>query len=234
MKDTFYFSHDYNARTDEKVIELLSKHGMTGYGVFWGIVESLYNNTNVLRLNYDRIAYELHTDSKIVESVINDFGLFSIKDGFFGSVSIEHRLDERNDKSVKARQSVKKRWDKYERNTNVSKNNTNVSKNDTIKERKGNKGKENKKGFIFFWNLYDKNIDQEKCESLWNGLTESERENCLAKMPAYIQYTPNKLFRKNPENYLRNKAWENETINPAVQDSNTGILKITPMSNDTR
>jgi len=25
MKETFYFSHDYHARTDEKIIELLSK-----------------------------------------------------------------------------------------------------------------------------------------------------------------------------------------------------------------
>lgn len=135
-KETFYFSHDYNARSDEKVIELLSRHGMEGYGIFWGIVESLYNNTNVLRTNYDRIAYDLHTESKIVESVVNDFGLFSIKDGFFGSVSIERRLNERNDKSAKARKSVSKRWEKYERNTNVSENDTNVPKTDTIKERK--------------------------------------------------------------------------------------------------
>ena len=38
-KDTFYFSHDYNARNDEKIKRLIRKHGMQGYGVFWSIVE---------------------------------------------------------------------------------------------------------------------------------------------------------------------------------------------------
>ena len=45
-KDTFYFSHDYNARNDEKIKMLIRKHGMIGYGVFWAIVEDLYNIKN--------------------------------------------------------------------------------------------------------------------------------------------------------------------------------------------
>jgi hypothetical protein len=143
MKDTFYFSHDFNARSDEKIVELLAKHGMEGYGVYWGIIESLYNNTNVLQTKYDRIAYDLRTNPDIVKSIINDFGLFKIKGGFFGSASIERRLNDRNEKSEKARESVSKRWEKYDRNTNVSKNDTNVSKNDTIKERKGKEIKKN-------------------------------------------------------------------------------------------
>jgi len=43
-KDTYYFSHDYNCRNDEKIKRLLRKHGMCGYGIFWSIVEDLYNN----------------------------------------------------------------------------------------------------------------------------------------------------------------------------------------------
>ena len=44
-KDTYYFSHDYNCRNDEKIKRLLRKHGMSGYGIFWSIVEDLYNNS---------------------------------------------------------------------------------------------------------------------------------------------------------------------------------------------
>ena len=44
MKDTFYFPHDYNSRTDEKIKLLIRKHGIEGYGIFWAIVEDLYNN----------------------------------------------------------------------------------------------------------------------------------------------------------------------------------------------
>lgn len=40
-KDTFWFKHDYNARNDEKILELRSVFGAEGYGVFWMLVESM-------------------------------------------------------------------------------------------------------------------------------------------------------------------------------------------------
>ena len=45
-KDTFYFSHDYNARNDEKILELRVVFGAEGYGVFWMIVENMAENEN--------------------------------------------------------------------------------------------------------------------------------------------------------------------------------------------
>jgi len=41
MKDAFYFQHDYNARNDEKVLELRSNYGVEGYGLFWMLLESM-------------------------------------------------------------------------------------------------------------------------------------------------------------------------------------------------
>jgi hypothetical protein len=109
-KDTYYFSHDYNARNDEKIKELIFKHGMAGYGIYWSIIEELYQNTNVLHLNYERITYELRCEYETVKSVINDFGLFVLTDNNFSSLSVQKRLDERSNKSEKARLSVNKRW----------------------------------------------------------------------------------------------------------------------------
>jgi len=140
MKDTFYFPHDYNSRTDEKIKLLIRKHGIEGYGIFWAIVEDLYNNTNVLRLDYDGIAYDLRTNYDTIKSVINDFDLFIITGDFFGSKSIERRLNERNEKSEKARKSISNRWKKYERNTNVIRSEYECN---TIKERKGKEIKGN-------------------------------------------------------------------------------------------
>ena len=129
MKDTFYFSHDYNVRSDDKIKRLIRKHGMEGYGVYWAIIEDLYNNTNVLRLDYDGISYDLRVYDTVVESIINDFDLFEISGDTFGSISIQKRLEIRNEKSKKARESVAKRWAKdtnvsqpaYERNTKKEK-----------------------------------------------------------------------------------------------------------------
>jgi len=111
-KDTFYFTHDYNTRNDEKIKALLFKHGLLGYGVFWAIIEDLYNNANALQLDCERIAFELRSDKIIVESVIKDFGLFTFEGSIFGSHSVQKRLEDRLSKSTKARQSAFKRWNK--------------------------------------------------------------------------------------------------------------------------
>ena len=133
-KNTFYFSHDYNTRNDEKIKELIFNYGMSGYGIYWSIIEELYQNTNVLHLNYERIAFELRSDVSSIKSIINDFNLFVISGENFSSLSVQKRLDERTNKSEKARLSVNKRWS----DTNVLQ--TKYDSN-TIKERKG---KENK------------------------------------------------------------------------------------------
>jgi len=140
-KDTFYFSHDYNARNDEKIKMLIRKHGMIGYGVFWAIVEDLYNNANALRTDYDGIAYDLRLHSDIIKSVVNDFDLFEINGDYFGSSSVQERLDQRNEKSLSARKSASYRWNKKEENANALRT---LSEGNAIKERKGKeiKGKE--------------------------------------------------------------------------------------------
>jgi hypothetical protein len=140
-KDTFYFSHDFNARNDIKIKKLIAKHGYLGYGLFWAIIEELYNNTNVLPNDYECIAFDLRTDANVIKSIVNDFDLFEIDNESFGSLSIERRLNERNEKSKKARESVLKRWNKSKEDTNVLQT---YNDSNTIKERKGKENKEKK------------------------------------------------------------------------------------------
>ena len=110
MNNSYYFPHDYDAMQDEKIKRMLRKHGMIGYGVFWAIIEMLYINANALRTDYEGIAYDFRTNSDIVESVICDFDLFIIRDNEFRSLSVERRLNERNEKSRKAKESANYRW----------------------------------------------------------------------------------------------------------------------------
>ena len=113
MKETFYFSHDYNARSDDKIKKLIRKHNLLGYGVYWAIVEDLYNNANALHTDYEGIAYDLRVDEMLVKSIVNDFDLFIIKDKTFYSESVNRRLDKRAEKSENAKMAAKVRWDKH-------------------------------------------------------------------------------------------------------------------------
>src|SRR3990167_8123876 len=111
MKESFYFPHDYNARGDEKITALLRKHNWSGYGVYWALVEKLYEAGGRLSAEYESLGYDLRTEADFVRSVVENFGLFHLKEGKFRSRSIDRRLAERRQKSEKAKQSARFRHD---------------------------------------------------------------------------------------------------------------------------
>jgi hypothetical protein len=114
--NTFYFSHDYTARSDIKIKKLIATQGMLGYGIYWSLVEDLYHNNNKLEDNPALLAYDYRCTIEVIKSVINDFDLFIVKDGYVSSNSIQKRLDERNEKVYKAKQSASKRWENKAKN----------------------------------------------------------------------------------------------------------------------
>ena len=158
-KDTFYFSHDYNSRVDEKIRLLIRKHGMLGYGVFWSVIEDLYNNDNSLKLDYEGIGYDLRVDADTIKSIINDFSLFVIDVENFGSESVERRLNERKEKSRKASESANYKWKNKKNDANALNKDANAllphsdstdkgCEGNAIKERKGKEIKVKERTYI--------------------------------------------------------------------------------------
>lgn len=108
-----YFSHDYNARNDVKLKRLFMHHGVAGIGIYWCIVEMLYESGGELPIGAeDVIAYDLRTEAEIVKSVICDFDLFVFTDETFTSTGVKKRLDMRTEQTEKRKQAAKARWDK--------------------------------------------------------------------------------------------------------------------------
>lgn len=140
MKDGYYFQHDYNARSDKKLVKLSMKYPeCKGVGIYWCIVEMLYEEKGyLLRSEYERISFELRTTYDTIKDVIESFELFVFDDDKFWSESVISRLKLREIKSIKAKESIGKRWEKYERNTNVleTKNECNTNKEKNNKEKK--------------------------------------------------------------------------------------------------
>ena len=89
-----------------------------------------------MRTDCEGIAFDLRVDEKVVKSIIEDFDLFVIEGEEFGSMSVQRRLDERDAKSRKARDSAKKRW-----NNDANAMRTHSERN-AIKERKEKEKKE--------------------------------------------------------------------------------------------
>lgn len=186
-KDTFYFSHDYNSRNDEKIKSLLRKHGMQGYGLFWALIEDLYNNANALRTDSEGIAYDYRIPENIVKSVLYDFDLFVFDGETFGSLSVQKRIDERDSKSIKARESASKRWTNANAmRTQCDGNAIKESKVKEIKEKKVNKGK----GIAF---PFDSELFK-KYWSLWLDF-KKEQFNFTYKSNISIQAALNELVR---------------------------------------
>jgi hypothetical protein len=214
MKETYYFTHDYNARSDSKIKNLIRRHQMLGYGIYWAIIEDLYQNANALPLDYEGIAFDLHTDKKIVESVINDFDLFVKDADSFGSLSVQRRLNERSEKSNKARLSALERWNK-----NATALPTQSDSN-AIKERKEKERKEkNTALFNSFWLKYPVKVAKEKCLKKFLSLSDTDIEKIMATIDTFVSTKPFKDYRHpNPETYLNQKRWEDPIAQPT--DSN--------------
>ncbi len=64
--------------------------------------------------------------------------------------------------------------------------------------------------FERFWNLYDKKVSKEKSFKLWKKLKTEDKREIFKSLPEYVKATPDKQYRKNPDTYLRNKAWKDE------------------------
>lgn len=134
-KETYYFSHDYTARSDEKIKNLIYDFGYQGYGIYWALIEELYQNANALQTNYKRIAFDMRVEEKIIESIVQNYGLFIVENEYFGSLSVQRRLDMRNEKSNKARESAQKRWTK-DANALPTQSDSNAIKESKVKETK--------------------------------------------------------------------------------------------------
>ncbi|WP_071121940.1 DUF4373 domain-containing protein [Prevotellamassilia timonensis] len=116
-KQTGYFPHDTNARNSSKLIRLRMKHGAEGYGVYFMILERLRDEDGYSSpTDYDMIAFDLHVDTELVRTVVEDFGLFrKSEDGTrFYSSGFLHRMEvkdaERGQRSEAARKAIQARW----------------------------------------------------------------------------------------------------------------------------
>lgn len=245
MKDAYYFSHDANAQNDPNIVKLLFKHGWSGYGLYWAIIEKLRNEPEyIMDTDYDMIAYALRTNSDLIESIIGDFNLFVIEKECFHSPSLKRRmgrLDEIKEKRVYAgkmsgisRNKAKPKQSLNKKGTGVEQVLNSIVKHSTEQHSTAKNSKNIHSGFAFdkFWKIYDLKINKPDCEEIWNGknkkgieFTDTIRGRIFEHLSIYIPNTNidgSYPSRKNPKTYLNNNGWDDDVVIPRKEE---GIIQ---------
>jgi hypothetical protein len=66
--------------------------------------------------------------------------------------------------------------------------------------------------FEHFWATYQKKVGRKKCEAKWGRLSKKDKADCMKALPRYVDATPDKQYRMNPETYLNGRRWEDEIV----------------------
>lgn len=120
LKDAYYFSHDSNARNDNKILAMRSEYGLEGYAMYFMIVEILREQTDY-RLKVDKYIYgalavqlqcEKEDLKKFLDDCVNEFELFSIENELLYSESLLRRMEQVERISKKCSDAASKRWEK--------------------------------------------------------------------------------------------------------------------------
>ncbi len=145
MKETFYFSHDYNTRDDEKIMNMLADMWMEWYGLYWTLIETLVQNNWTIKLDSIKwLWYKLRCDNTLITQLLHNYNLFIIDEEkwiFYNKRLLTH-LDKRQElkdrKSEAGKKGMAKRWGNN--NTTITpvitEDNTTITNDNKVKESK--------------------------------------------------------------------------------------------------
>jgi hypothetical protein len=151
-KETYYFSHDYNASEDFKCLFLREQLGMEGYGIYWFLIEKLANAGGYLPMTLCSVLSTQMGVSKVkVLGVIESYDLFKISENVFFSERLCQHLQNR--KSISQKNSLNGKLSAAKRliySTNPTLVEDSLNDGSTVvQQRKGKerKGKERKRKY---------------------------------------------------------------------------------------
>lgn len=120
-----YFSHDRDARSDDKIAEMMFNFrklakglnreeleclaGISGYAVFWCILEYMHRN-GFYEKDIDILADSLRIKPEFIKKILNDFNLFEHEGSEFISKRLFKDIELQNEKSDKAKKAVEARY----------------------------------------------------------------------------------------------------------------------------
>lgn len=209
MGSKHWFPHDFYTRNKSKLSYLMYEYGTSGYGLFWVIVEMLYESSdNWLELNdkvYASIAQQTKDDKEyiktFIEKCINDFEVFTESDGRFTTDRVLEHSEKMNVSINKKRHAGKASAKKRAENV-TSKTSTDVEQMLNTCSTEPEKRSTDK--IRLDKNRSDQNTEENK-ETTPNGVVDSDESPPeLLKIPLYEPKNRNDL--KYVHDFIRNNS----------------------------
>lgn len=137
-----YFSHDTDARNEEKILGVRMELGAEGYGMYWMLLEKLAaEKTHVLTLDLAKLSWDLRCDRDKLRKVICDYGLFAVDDAqiLFWSEGLMARMEKADAVSGVRSEAGKASAEARRRKANALNNNIEEQTKPTNAEQMANK-----------------------------------------------------------------------------------------------
>ena len=144
MKRDQYFPHEVNLRQTSEFMHLIEKEGMAGYGIYWGLIEYLRSQDNytgdfkVLKT----LARQMRTKPVKLETVLRNYGLFTLTDYTFSSAKLSETMMPLENKRKELNGQNESKTETKVKQTAYNSLKTNTT-SDTVKKSKVKKSKEN-------------------------------------------------------------------------------------------
>ena len=111
MLKSLYFSHDYTASEDVKMLYMRQALGIEGVGIFWYIIEKLAQAGGRLPLKIIPVlSMQMQVTEPKVKTVITNYDLFTIEDDSFYSTRLLISLGIREQLQEAGKRGAAKRW----------------------------------------------------------------------------------------------------------------------------
>lgn len=196
---SFYFSHDYNAANDTKILFLRHQLGMEGYGIYWFIIERLADAGGKLPIELIPVlAMQMQSQDIKVKGVIMSFDLFKIEAGEFWSERLQDHLGLREKLRISGKNGAINRWKNGEANgVAIGEANGNKRKEKEIKKNKTNNNSKE---------LFINNIEEYK-EILGDSYEEFIEYWCEPNKNNKLRYELEKFFdvKRRINTWIKNK-----------------------------
>jgi hypothetical protein len=193
---SYYFSHDYNAANDTKVLFLRHQLGMEGYGIYWFIIERLADAGGKLPIELIPVlAMQMQSTDIKVKGVIMQFDLFRIDEGEFWSERLNDHLGLRAKLSESGKNGAINRWKNGEANgVAIGEANAKKRKEKEIKENINNK------------DIFINNVNEYK-EILGDSYNEFMEYWCEPDKNGKLRYELEKFFdvKRRINTWIKNK-----------------------------